>query len=165
VQLIRCKDERNIALCHHPFRLAYFMEESMKTVISLALSSFAFTATADVQTIDYLYDDSDAEYSIVSFADSGTVIQATVKRSGAYFTNYTKLELDCAGQNVRHMGMYNSLSGLEEAQFDQMQGRIVDGSIAAEVGKVLCAGTTMTASQTASKIEEQPAELQSGDNT
>ncbi|EJL02586.1 MULTISPECIES: hypothetical protein [Pseudomonas] len=137
----------------------------MKTIISLALLSVACAATADVQKINYLYDDSDAKYSIVSFIDSGTVIQATVQRSGVYFTNYTKLELDCASQNVRHMGMYSSLAALEKAQFDQMEGRIIDGSIAAEVGKVLCTGTTMTASQTASKVEAQPAEIQDGDNT
>jgi hypothetical protein len=98
------------------------MEESMKTVISLALLSIACSATADVQNIKYLYDDSEAVYSIVSSADSGSAIQATVQRKGTYFTSYTKLELDCASRNVRHMGMYNSLSALEKAHFDQMQG-------------------------------------------
>jgi hypothetical protein len=141
------------------------MEESMKILASLALFSVACTATADVQKIHYLYDDSDAEYSIVSFVDSGAVIQATVQRSGAYFTSYTKFELDCAGRNVRQMGMYNSLKGLEKAQFDLMEGRIVDGSIAAEVSKALCTAKTMTAPQTASKTEAQPTETKNGDNT
>ncbi|WP_339481816.1 MULTISPECIES: hypothetical protein [unclassified Pseudomonas] len=138
----------------------------MKTAMSLALLSIACSATADVQNITYLYDDSDAVYSIVSFVDSGSAIQATVQRSGAYFTNYTKFELDCATRNVRHMGMYNSLSGVEKAQFDQMEGRIVDGSIADEVGKVLCKDTTtMTASQAAKQTEDLPTETQAGDNT
>lgn len=136
----------------------------MKTVISLALLSIACSAAADVQNIKYLYDDSDAVYSIVSFVDSGSTIQATVQRSGAYFTNYTKLELDCATRNVRHMGMYNSLSAVEKAQFDQMEGRIVDGSIADEVGKVLCKDTTLTASQAAKQTEDLPKK-QTGDNT
>ncbi|WLH10750.1 hypothetical protein PSH58_17860 [Pseudomonas hefeiensis] len=120
----------------------------MKTVISIVALSVACCATADVQTITYQYDDSDAEYSIVSFIESDSSIQATLQRSGPYFTNYTKLEIDCTSRHVRHMGMYNSVEGLEKAQFDQMQGRIVEGSIADEVGKVLCKGTTMTASQT-----------------
>lgn len=76
------------------FLTCLFTEESMKTVISLALISIACSAVAEVQNIKYLYDDSDAVYSIVSFIDSGSAIQATVQRSGAYFTNYTKLELD-----------------------------------------------------------------------
>ncbi|SCW71731.1 MULTISPECIES: hypothetical protein [unclassified Pseudomonas] len=137
----------------------------MKTVISLALLSIACSAAADVQNIKYLYDDSDAVYSIVSFVDSGSAIQATVQRSGTYFTNYTKLELDCANRNVRHMGMYNSLSGVEKAQFDQMEGRIIDGSIADEVGKVLCKDTSLTASKAAPQTEDLPTEKQTDDNT
>lgn len=137
----------------------------MKTVISLALISIACSAVAEVQNIKYLYDDSDAVYSIVSFIDSGSAIQATVQRSGTYFTNYTKLELDCASRNVRHMGMYNSLAVLEKAQFDQMQGRIIDGSIADEVGKVLCKETTLTASQAAPQTEDLPTETQTDDNS
>ncbi|WP_058546429.1 hypothetical protein THH46_20420 [Pseudomonas sp. NA13] len=137
----------------------------MKTVISLALLFIACNSAADVQNIKYLYDDSDAVYSIVSFVDSGSAIQATVQRSGAYFTNYTKLELDCATRNVRHMGMYNSLSGVEKAQFDQMEGRIIDGSIADEVGKVLCKDTTLTASKAAKQTEDLPTETQTDDNT
>ncbi|UVM42656.1 hypothetical protein LOY47_19290 [Pseudomonas brassicacearum] len=137
----------------------------MKIVISLALLSIACSAAADVQNIKYLYDDSDAVYSIVSFVDDGPAIQATIQRSGAYFTNYTKLELDCTTRNVRHMGMYNSLSGVEKAQFDQMEGRIVDGSIADEVGKVLCKDTTLTASQAAKQTEDLPSETRTGDNT
>ncbi|WP_431081261.1 hypothetical protein [Pseudomonas thivervalensis] len=133
----------------------------MKTVISLALLSIACSATADVQNIKYLYDDSEAVYSIVSSADSGSAIQATVQRKGTYFTSYTKLELDCASRNVRHMGMYNSLSALEKAHFDQMQGRIIDGSIADEVGKVLCKETHLTASQT----EDLRTETQTDDNS
>lgn len=141
------------------------MEESMKTVISFVALSVACCATADVQTITYQYDDSDAEYSIVSFVESDSSIQATLQRSGRYFTNYTKLEIDCASRNVRHMGMYNSLDGLEKAQFDQMQGRIIEGSIADEVGKVLCKGTTMTASQTASQTDKLPADELPDDKT
>lgn len=137
----------------------------MKTVISFVALSVACCATADVQTITYQYDDSDAEYSIVSFIESDSSIQATLQRSGSYFTNYTKLEIDCASRNVRHMGMYNSLDGLEKAQFDQMQGRIVEGSIADEVGKVLCKGTTMTASQTASQTDKRPADELPEDKT
>lgn len=136
-------------------------EKSMKTVISFAAIFTACHATADVQTIQYNYDDSDAEYSIVSFVESGSSIQATLRRAGSYFTNYTKLELDCAGRNVRHMGMYNSVEGLEKAEFDQMQGRIIEGSIADEVGKVLCKGTTLTASQT----DELPADDQPDDKS
>jgi hypothetical protein len=137
------------------------MEESMKTVISLVALCVACHATADVQKIQYGYDDSDAEYSLVSFAESGSAIQAIVQREGVYFTSYTKVELDCANRSVRHMGMYNSLEGLEKAQFDQMQGRIVEGSIADEVSKVLCKGTTLTASQT----DNSPAEEQPDDRT
>lgn len=137
----------------------------MKTVISLALISIACSATADVQNIKYLYDDSDAVYSIVSSVGSGSAIQATVQRTGTYFTNYTKLELDCASRNVRHMGMYNSLAGLEKAEFDQMQGRIIDGSIADEVGKALCKETTLTASQAAPQTEDLPTETQTDDNS
>ena len=137
----------------------------MKTVISLVALSVACCATADVQTIAYQYDDSDAEYSIVSFVESDSSIQATLQRSGAYFTNYTKLEIDCASRNVRHMGMYNSLDSLEKAQFDEMQGRIVEGSIADVVGKVLCKGTTMTASQTASQTDKLPADELPDDKT
>ncbi|MBJ2345724.1 MULTISPECIES: hypothetical protein [Pseudomonas] len=126
----------------------------MKRVISLVAVLAACPATADVQQIQYNYDDSNAEYAIVSFVETGSAVQATVRRTGAYFTNYTRLELDCANRNVRHMGMYNSVEGVEKAEFDQMQGRIIDGSIADEVGKVLCKGTTLTASQT----EEMPTE-------
>lgn len=136
------------------------MEESMKIVLSLALISIACSAAADVQNIKYLYDDSDAVYSIVSSVNTGSAIQATVQRTGAYFTNYTKFELDCANQNVRYMGMYNSLAALEKAQFDQMQGRIIGGSIADEVGKVLCKNSTLTASQT----EDLSTEIQTDDN-
>ncbi|MDO7896139.1 hypothetical protein [Pseudomonas citrulli] len=131
----------------------------MKTLISLFALCCACQASADVQNIKYTYDDSAAEYSIVSFVEHGSSVQATVKRTGAYFTSFTKLELDCTGHNVRHMGMYASIEGLEKAEFDQMQGRIIDGSLADEVGKVLCKGTTMTASQTA----EQPAEAKNDD--
>lgn len=137
----------------------------MKTVVSLVLLSIACSATADVQKIKYIYDDSDAVYSIVSFVDRGPAVQAIVQRSGAYFTSYTKLELDCANRIVRHMGMYNSLAGLEKAQFDQMQGPIIEGSIAAEVGKVLCKDTTSTASQTASQTKKLSAEPQTGDRS
>ncbi|SCW41405.1 MULTISPECIES: hypothetical protein [unclassified Pseudomonas] len=137
----------------------------MKTVTFLALISITCSAAADVQNIKYLYDDSDAVYSIVSYTDTGSAIQAIVQRSGAYFTNYTKLELDCASRNVRYMGMYNSLAVLEKAQFDQMQGRIVDGSIADEVGKVLCKDTTLTASKAASQTEELPTETKTGNNS
>ncbi|WP_434648178.1 hypothetical protein [Pseudomonas sp. D1-2] len=126
----------------------------MKRIVSLVAVLTAYPAAADVHKIQYSYDDSNAEYAIVSFVESGSAVQATVKRTGAYFTNYTKLELDCASRNVRHMGMYNSVEGLEKADFDQMQGRIVEGSIAGEVGKVLCKGTTLTASQ----MEEVPIE-------
>jgi hypothetical protein len=96
----------------------------MKRVISLVAVLAACPATADVQQIQYSYDDSKAEYAIVSFVEAGSAVQATVRRTGAYFTNYTKLELDCANRNVRHMGMYNSVEGVEKAEFDQMQGRI-----------------------------------------
>lgn len=137
----------------------------MKTVLCLALLSIACSATADVQNIKYMYDDSDAVYSIISSVDSGSAIQATVRRSGAYFTNYTKLELDCASRNVRHMGMYNSLAALEKAQFDQMQERIIDGSIADEVGKVLCKNTTLTASQATPQTEDLPTETKTGDKS
>ncbi|UZE25670.1 hypothetical protein LOY67_09805 [Pseudomonas sp. B21-056] len=133
----------------------------MKTVIALVALCVACHATADMQKIQYSYDDSDAEYSLVSFAESGSAIQAIVQRQGVYFTSYTKVELDCANRNVRHMGMYNSLEGLEKAQFDQMQGRIVEGSIADEVGKVLCNGTTLTASKT----DDLPAVAQPDDRT
>lgn len=92
----------------------------MKTVMSLAVLSVACYATADVQKIQYAYDDSKAEYSIVSFTESGSTLQVTVQRAGPYFTNYTKLALDCVDHNVRHMGMYNSLERLEKAQFDPM---------------------------------------------
>ncbi|CAH0168867.1 hypothetical protein [Pseudomonas brassicacearum] len=137
----------------------------MKNVISLTLLSLACNAAADDLNINYFYDDSDAVYSIVSFIDSGSAIQATIQRSGSYFTNYTKIELDCANRNVRHMGMYSSLSGVEEAQFDPMEGRIVDGSIADEVGKLLCKDTTLTALKTAPKTEDLPTETQTDDNT
>ncbi|MBC3361729.1 hypothetical protein [Pseudomonas sp. SWRI154] len=133
----------------------------MKMVISMGIAFAVCQANADVQKIQYIYDDSNAEYAIVSFVESGTAVQATVKRSGAYFTNYTKLELDCTDRNVRHMGMYNSLEGLEKAEFDQMQGRIVEGSIADEVGKILCKATPLTATQT----EELPAEKLSDDKS
>ncbi|AHL33385.1 hypothetical protein CD58_10970 [Pseudomonas brassicacearum] len=119
----------------------------MKTVISVAVLFVAGCAIADVQKIKYSYDDSDAEYAIVSFAESGSAIQATIRRAGSYFTSYTKLELDCAKRNVRHMGMYSSIEDLENVKFDEMQGRIVDGTVADEVGKVLCNGSTLTASQ------------------
>ncbi|MEN2393748.1 hypothetical protein [Pseudomonas halotolerans] len=148
-----------------PLASAYFMEESMRTVISIVALSIACGATADVQTIAYQYDDSDAEYTIVSFIETGSSIQATLQRSGTYFTNYTKLDIDCDSRNVRHMGMYNSLDSLEKAQFDQMEGRIVEGSIADEVGKVLCKGTTMTASQAASQTDKLPAEELPDDKT
>ncbi|WP_214512786.1 hypothetical protein [Pseudomonas brassicacearum] len=137
----------------------------MKNAISLALLSIACSAAADVQNIKYFYDDSDAVYSIVSFVDSGSAIQATVQRSGTYFTSYTKLELDCANRNVRRMGMYNSLSGVEKAQFDPMEGRIIDGSIANEVAKVLCNDTSLSASKAAPQIEDLPTETQTDDNT
>ena len=137
----------------------------MKTVISLALLSIACSAAADVQNIKYLYDDSDAVYSIISSVNSGSAIQATVQRSGAYFTNYTKLELDCASRHVRHMGMYNSIAEVEKAQFDQMQGRVIDGSIADEVAKALCKDTTLTASQAAPQAEDLPTETQTDDNS
>jgi hypothetical protein len=133
----------------------------MKMVISLVAIFAACYATADVQKIQYNYDDSNAEYAIISFVESGSAIQATVQRAGSYFTNYTKLEIDCANRNVRHMGMYNSVEGLEKAEFDPMQGRIIEGSIADEVGKVLCKGTTLTASQT----EEQPGNDQPDDKS
>ncbi|MCQ6255416.1 hypothetical protein [Pseudomonas sp. Q11] len=131
----------------------------MKTVMSLAVLSVACYATADVQKIQYAYDDSKAEYAIVSFTENGSTLQVTVQRSGPYFTNYTKLALDCANRNVRHMGMYNSLERLEKAQFDPMQERIVAGSIADEVRKVLCRGTSMTASQ----ADEVPAKVKADD--
>ncbi|WP_335944343.1 hypothetical protein [Pseudomonas sp. G166] len=131
----------------------------MKTVISIAVLFVACCATADVQKIQYNYDDSAAEYAIVSFAEHGPAIHATIRRTGAYFTSYTKLELDCANRNVRHMGMYNSVEALENVQFDEMQGRIVEGTVADEVGKVLCSGSTLTASQSA----ELPAEAQPDD--
>ncbi|TWC06671.1 MULTISPECIES: hypothetical protein [unclassified Pseudomonas] len=133
----------------------------MKTVISLVTFCVACHATADMQKIQYSYDDSDAEYSLVSFVESGTAIQAIVQREGAYFTSYTKVELDCANRNARHTGMYNSLEGLENVQFDQMQERIVEGSIAGEVGKMLCKGTTLSASQ----ADNPPAEEQTDDRT
>ncbi|WP_260961444.1 hypothetical protein [Pseudomonas citri] len=117
-----------------------------KVVIGLAALCVTGLTTAEIQKIQYAYDDSDAEYSIVSFSESDTAIQAIVQRAGTYFTSYTKVELDCPHRNVRHMGMYNSLESLEKAPFDQMQGRIVEGSIADEVGKLLCKGT-LTASQ------------------
>jgi len=141
--------------------LFIFMEESMKTVMSLVTLSVACYATADMQPITNSYDDSDARYAIVSFVQSDSAIQATIQRRGAYFISYTKLELDCAKRHVRHMGMYNSIEELEKAQFDQMQGRVIDGSIADEVGKVLCKGTTLTASQT----DELPAVEQPDDRT
>ncbi|MCI0998010.1 hypothetical protein [Pseudomonas corrugata] len=129
----------------------------MKTVIPLVALCVACHATADVQKIPYIYDDSVAKYSLVSFTESGSAIQAIVKREGAYFNSYTKVELDCANRSVRQMGMYNSLEVLEKAQLDQMQGRIVEGSIADEVGKILCKGTTLTASQPDNPpVEEQP---------
>ncbi|WP_024619560.1 hypothetical protein [Pseudomonas kilonensis] len=133
----------------------------MKTVISIAVFFVACSATADVQKIKYNYDDSDAEYSIVSFDESGPAIHATVRRAGAYFTSYTKLELDCANRNVRHTGMYNNVETLENVQFDEMQGRIVEGTMADEVGKVLCNGSTLTASQS----DELPAEVQPDDKS
>ncbi|WP_434562619.1 hypothetical protein J3P95_10025 [Pseudomonas sp. Z5-35] len=126
----------------------------MKKVISIGIAFAVCQASADVQKIQYTYDDSNAEYAIVSFVESGTAVQATVKRTGTYFTTYTKLELDCTDRNVRHMGMYNSLEGLEKAEFDQMQGRIVEGSIADEVARILCKGKTLTATQT----KELPAD-------
>src|SRR3546814_9740976 len=86
----------------------------MKTVMSLVVLSVACYATADVQKIQYAYDDSPAEYSIVSFTENGSTIQVTVQRSGPYFTNYTKLALDCANRNVRHMGMYTRLERQSE---------------------------------------------------
>lgn len=46
----------------------------MKTVMSLAVLSVACYATADVQKIQYAYDDSKAEYSIVSFTESGSTL-------------------------------------------------------------------------------------------
>ena len=133
----------------------------MKTVMSLVTLSVACHATADMQQITYNYDESDARYAIVSFARSGSAIQAIVQRQGVYFTSYTKLELDCAERHVRHMGMYNSIEELEKAQFDQMQGRVIDGSIADEVGQVLCKDATLTASQT----DELPADEQPDDKT
>ncbi|WP_053157888.1 hypothetical protein [Pseudomonas sp. Pf153] len=133
----------------------------MKTVMSLITLSVACCATADPQQITYSYDDSQAQYFIVSYVENGSALRATVQRQGTYFTNYTKLELDCAERNVRHTGMYSSLEELEKAQFDEMQGRVVDGSIADEVGKVLCKGTTLTASQS----DELPAAEQSDDKT
>ena len=132
----------------------------MKKVIAIAALSITCFATADVQKIQYAYDDSDAEYSIVSFIKSDTAIQAIVRRAGKYFTSYTKLELDCAHRNVRQMGMYNSLERLEKAQFDQMQGRIIDGSIADEVSKLLCKGTL-----TASQSKDLSADEQADDRT
>lgn len=90
---------------------------------------------------------------------SNSTLQVTVQRAGPYFTNYTKLALDCVDHNVRHMGMYNSLERLEKAQFDPMQERIVAGSIADEVRKVLCRGTSMTASQ----ADEVPAKVKADD--
>ncbi|WP_413770198.1 hypothetical protein, partial [Vibrio vulnificus] len=84
---------------------------------------------------------------------------ATIRRAGAYFTSDTKLELDCANRNVRHMGMYNSVEALEKAHFDEMQGRIVEGTVADEVGKILCNGSTLTASQS----DDLPAEAQPDD--
>jgi hypothetical protein len=51
----------------------------MKTVMSLAVLSVACYATADVQKIQYAYDDSKAEYSIVSFTESGSTLQVTVQ--------------------------------------------------------------------------------------
>lgn len=133
----------------------------MKTVMSLITLSAACYATADTQQITYNYDDSQAQYSIVSYVENGSAIQATVQRQGTYFASYTKLELDCAKRHVRHTGMYSSLEELGKAQFDEMLGHVVDGSIADEVAKVLCKGTTLTASQS----DELPAAEQSDDKT
>lgn len=132
----------------------------MKVPLVFLLVPTCAYAQAVEQRFQYRYDP-DVEYSIVSTVERDSAIQATVKRAGAYFTTYTKLQLDCDGRRVRQMGSYNSIQSLESAELDQIEGRIVGGSIADEVGKIVCQDTTATASE----VKDFPVTEQADDQS
>ena len=133
----------------------------MKVPLVFLLVPTCVYAQAVEQRFQYPYDP-DVEYSVVSTVERDSAIQATVKRAGAYFTTYTKLQLDCVGKNVRQMGSYNSIQSLESAELDQIEGRIVGGSIADEVGKIVCLETTTA---TASEVKDLPVTEQADDQS
>ena len=133
----------------------------MKVPLVFLLVPTCLCVQAAEQKFQYRYDP-DVEYSVVSTVENNSALQATVKRAGAYFTTYTKLQLDCAGKNVRQMGSYNSIQSLESAELDQIEGRIVGGSMADEVGKIVCQETTTA---TASEVKGFPVTEQADDQS
>lgn len=134
----------------------------MKVPLVFLLVPTCLCAQAAEQKFQYRYDP-DVEYSVVSTVETNSELQATVKRAGTYFTSYTKLQLDCVSKSVRQMGSYSSIQGLESAEFDQIEGRIVGGSIADEVGKIVCKDSTTTA--TASEVKNEPITKQNDDQS